>query len=121
MLPFTPLPRDAGSADVVLFSLNTIALPRAGISRLRARPKGFPIALWKPSGPSSCFYSLIAACFYTILILNDYKDAVRRSAEGDASPVASPPKAEVESGATMTAKPSARLRRGEILCHIRKK
>ena len=51
----------------------------------------------------------------TILILNDYKDAVRRSAEGDGSPVASPPKAEVESGATMTAKPSARLRRGEIL------
>ena len=40
---------------------------------------------------------------------------MRRSAEGDASPVASPPKAEVESGATMTAKPSARLRRGEIL------
>ena len=37
------------------------------------------------------------------------------SAEGDGSPVASPPKAEVESGATMIAKPSARLRRGEIL------
>ena len=56
------------------------------------------------------------ACIYdTILILNDYKDAERRSAEGDGSPVASPPKAEVESGATMTAKPSARLRRGEIL------
>ena len=35
----------------------------------------------------------------------------RRSAEGDASPVASPPKAEVESEATMTAKPSARARR----------
>ena len=51
----------------------------------------------------------------TILIQNDYKDAVRRSAEGDGSPVASPPKAEVESGATMIAKPSARLRRGEIL------
>ena len=27
--------------------------------------------------------------FYTILILNDYKDAERRSAEGDASPLAS--------------------------------
>ena len=40
---------------------------------------------------------------------------MRRSAEGDASPVASPPKAEVESEATMIAKPSARLRRGEIL------
>ena len=39
---------------------------------------------------------------------------MRRSAEGDGSPVASPPKAEVESGATLTAKPSARLRRGEI-------
>ena len=50
-----------------------------------------------------------------MLIQNDYKDAERRSAEGDASPVASPPKAEVESGATMIAKPSARLRRGEIL------
>ena len=24
----------------------------AGLSRLRARPKGFPIALWKPSAPS---------------------------------------------------------------------
>ena len=52
---------------------------------------------------------------HSILILSDYKDAVRRSAEGDGSPVASPPKAEVESVATMTAKPSARLRRGEIL------
>ena len=50
-----------------------------------------------------------------MLILNDYKDAVRRSAEGDASPVASLPKAEVESEATMIAMPSARLRRGEIL------
>ena len=39
----------------------------------------------------------------------------RRFPKGDASPVASPPKAEVESEATMTAKPSARLRRGEIL------
>ena len=57
---------------------------------------------------------------YTILVLNDYKDAERRSAEGDGSPVASPPKAEVESGATMTAKPTARLRRGEtFLQHIR--
>ena len=51
------------------------------------------------------------------IILNDDKDAVRRIAEGDASPVASPPKAEVESEATMTAKPSARLRRGETRCH----
>ena len=61
--------------------------------------------------PKPCFlyYS------HTILILNDYKDAERRSAEGDASPVASPPKAEVENEATMTAKPFARLRRGEIL------
>ena len=48
-------------------------------------------------------------------MLNDDKGAVRRIAEGDASPVASPPKAEVESEATMTAKPSTRLRRGEIL------
>jgi hypothetical protein len=24
-----------------------------GISRLRARPKGFPVALWKPSGTST--------------------------------------------------------------------
>ena len=59
--------------------------------------------------------SINAAQYNTILILNDYKDAVRRSAEGDGSPVASPPKAEVESVATMTAKPSARLRRDEIL------
>ena len=51
MRPFTPLPRDAGSADVVLFSHKVIALPRTEVSRLRARPKGFPIALWKPSGP----------------------------------------------------------------------
>ena len=56
----------------------------------------------------------------TILILIDYKDAERRSAEGDGSPVGSPPKAEVESEATMTAKPSGRLRRGEIpLMHIK--
>ena len=38
---------------------------------------------------------------------------MRRIAKGDGSPVASPPKAEVESGATMTAKPFARLRRRE--------
>ena len=49
--------------------------------------------------------SINAAQYNTILILNDYKDAVRRSAEGDGSPVASPPKAEVESGATMIGKP----------------
>ena len=49
------------------------------------------------------------------LILNALMDAERRIAKGDASPAASPPKAEVESGATMIAKPSARLRRGEIL------
>ena len=105
---------------MILFSLKAIALLRAEVSRLRARPKGFPIDLWKPSGPSPCCYAFNAAQYHTILILNDYKDAVRRSAEGDASPVASPPKAEVESGATMTAKPSARLRRGEIfLLHIR--
>ena len=49
-----------------------------------------------------------------MLIQNNYRDAARRIAKGDGSPVASPPKAEVESGATMTAKPFARLRRGEI-------
>ena len=55
-----------------------------------------------------------------MLIQNNYRDAARRIAKGDGSPVASPPKAEVESGATMTAKPFARLRRGEIpLLHIR--
>ena len=52
--------------------------------------------------------------FYTTLILNDDKDAERRIAKGDGSPLASPPKAEVESEATMIAKPFARLRRGEI-------
>ena len=31
----------------------TIALPKAEISRLRARPKGSPVALWKPSELSS--------------------------------------------------------------------
>ncbi|MBQ7866474.1 MAG: hypothetical protein IJ350_08945, partial [Clostridia bacterium] len=31
----------------------------AGISRLRTRPKGFPIALWKPSAPNFTF-SLVA-------------------------------------------------------------
>ena len=52
--------------------------------------------------------------------LNDDRDEARRIAKGDGSPVASPPKAEVESGATMAAKPFARLRRGEIpLLHIR--
>ena len=35
---------------IILFSLKTIALPRSEVSLLRARPKGFPIALWKPSG-----------------------------------------------------------------------
>ena len=55
----------------------------------------------KPEGINS----VILLSLNTILILNDYKDAVRRSAEGDGSPVASPPKAEVESGATMTGKP----------------
>ena len=50
-----------------------------------------------------------------MLILNDYKDAERRIAKGGASPVAFLPKAEVESGATMTAKPFVHLRRGEIL------
>ena len=50
---------------LILFSLKTIALPRAVISRLRARPKGFPIALWKPSGLSLCFYVFIAEKYYS--------------------------------------------------------
>ena len=43
-------PACSGIRSLILFSLKTIALPRAEVSRLRARPKGFPIALWKPSG-----------------------------------------------------------------------
>ena len=78
-------------------------------TRRIARGDGSPVAGYRP------LQSFGSGCFDTILILNDYKDAERRRAEGDGSPVASPPKAEVESGATMTAKLSARLRRGEIL------
>ena len=33
--------------------IKTIAFQKAEVSRLRARPKGFPIALWKPSGRPS--------------------------------------------------------------------
>ena len=46
----TGCPACSGIRSLILFSLKTIALPRAEVSRLRARPKGFPIALWKPSG-----------------------------------------------------------------------
>ena len=45
----------------MLFSLKMIALLKAEVSRLRARPKGFPIALWKPSGPPPCCYAFNAA------------------------------------------------------------
>ena len=97
----------------------TIALPKAKVSRLQARPKGLSDRPLETFGAVPLLLYFNAAQYhadvYTILILKDYKDAMRRSAEGDASPVASPPKAEVESGATMIAKPSARLRRGEIL------
>ena len=31
-------------------------MPKAEVSRLQARPKGFPIALWKPSGSFPCCY-----------------------------------------------------------------
>ena len=51
--PFARLRRgEILQLHIILFALSTIALPKAEISRLRARPKGFPIALWKPSGPS---------------------------------------------------------------------
>ena len=33
-----------------MFSPKTISLLKVKVSRLRARPKGFPIALWNPSG-----------------------------------------------------------------------
>ena len=33
------------------YTLFSAVLPALGVSRLRARPKGFPVALWKPSGP----------------------------------------------------------------------
>ena len=44
--------RNEKGTHLILFSLKRSALPRAEVSRLRARPKGFPIALWKPSGLS---------------------------------------------------------------------
>ena len=49
---------------LILFSLETIALLKAEVSRLQARPKGFPIALWKPSGPSLCCKTFHAAQNY---------------------------------------------------------
>ena len=45
-------------------------MPKEEVSRLRARPKGCPIALWKPSGPSPCCYPFNAAQYYTNLFLN---------------------------------------------------
>ena len=48
----------------ILFLHKAITLPKAEVSRLRARPKGFPIALWKPSGPSLCCYTVNAAQYY---------------------------------------------------------
>ena len=47
----------------------------------------------------------LVAMFLLQNSINDDKDAERRIAKGDASPVASPPKAEVESGATKIGKP----------------
>ena len=44
--------------------IKTIAFQKAEVSRLRARPKGFPIALWKPSGPSLWCYTFDAAQYY---------------------------------------------------------
>ena len=46
-------PGNGQGTYLILFSLSMIVVPRQEVSRLRARPKGFPIALWKPSGPSS--------------------------------------------------------------------
>ena len=53
--------------SIILFSLKMIALSKAEVSRLRARPKGFPIALWKPSGPSLRCYALDAAQYQNML------------------------------------------------------
>ena len=52
---------------------------------------------------------LILCCMKSIAS----KGRPRRFPKGDASPVASPPKAEVESGATMIGKPFGRARRRE--------
>ena len=57
--------------------------------------------------------------YYSILILfrninMATRGRPRRFPKGDGSPVASPPKAEVESGATMIGKPFDRARRREI-------
>ena len=51
--PFAPLRRgEIFLPQIILFSHKTIALSKAEVSRLRARPKGFPVALWKPSEPT---------------------------------------------------------------------
>ena len=55
--PFATYERD----DLEIDYYKAIALLKAEVSRLRARPKGFPIALWKPSGPSPCCQTLNAA------------------------------------------------------------
>ena len=52
----------------------TIAFPKAEVSRLRARPKGFPIALWKPSGPSLCCNIFYAAQYYSSSGSSNQKD-----------------------------------------------
>ena len=46
-----------------LTSDHSCSFPNAGISPLRRRPKGFPIALWKPSGALPCYLIFIVA-FY---------------------------------------------------------
>ena len=46
---------------LILCWLQTIALAKAEVSCLRARPKGFPVALWKPSGPFPCCFAFNVA------------------------------------------------------------
>ena len=95
--------RDGRAATL---NLQLAAAAAKRVPRLRTRADGFAIALCTPSQhPNGCLGRKSATLSPVAFTTPSIRQEGRRFPKGDASPVASPLKAEVESGATMTAKP----------------
>ena len=76
----------------------------AGISRLRARPEGFPLALWTASAPSGSYLAIMSVVFIWYTNSTQAKKLPIKTNKQECAP---------EGFQRAIGKPFGRLRRGE--------